>query len=60
MYIRDKFGQSAMGKLVIAELAVPFPIVILVCASPANTVLITTTYCRLVVVFLRSELACNR
>uniref|UniRef100_A0AC34QJS4 Uncharacterized protein n=1 Tax=Panagrolaimus sp. JU765 TaxID=591449 RepID=A0AC34QJS4_9BILA len=30
MFIRDKFGQSAMGKLVIAELAVPMPIVILI------------------------------
>ncbi|VDM95879.1 unnamed protein product [Thelazia callipaeda] len=25
MFIRDKFGQSAMNKLVIAELAVPYP-----------------------------------
>lgn len=30
MFIRDKFGQSAMGKLTIAELAVPMPIIILV------------------------------
>jgi potassium/chloride transporter 4/5/6 len=30
MFIRDKFGQSAMGKLVIAELAVPHPLLILV------------------------------
>uniref|UniRef100_A0A0R3S7I8 AA_permease domain-containing protein n=1 Tax=Elaeophora elaphi TaxID=1147741 RepID=A0A0R3S7I8_9BILA len=30
MFIRDKFGQSAMSKLVIAELAVPYPTVILV------------------------------
>uniref|UniRef100_A0A7E4W111 Solute carrier family 12 member 6 n=1 Tax=Panagrellus redivivus TaxID=6233 RepID=A0A7E4W111_PANRE len=30
MYIRDKFGRSAMGKLVIAELAWPIPIVILI------------------------------
>ncbi|MCP9265516.1 hypothetical protein DINM_020836 [Dirofilaria immitis] len=29
MFIRDKFGQSAMNKLVIAELAVPYPTVIL-------------------------------
>lgn len=29
MFIRDKFGQSALGKLVIAELAVPFPMMIL-------------------------------
>jgi len=35
MFIRDKFGQSAMGKLLIAELAVPVPIIILIgcCAS---------------------------
>lgn len=30
MFIRDKFGQSAMGKLVIAEIAVPIPFVILI------------------------------
>jgi solute carrier family 12 (potassium/chloride transporter), member 4/6 len=30
MFIRDKFGQSAMGRLVIAELAWPFPMVILI------------------------------
>lgn len=30
MFIRDKFGQSAMSRLVIAELAVPVPTVILV------------------------------
>ncbi len=30
MFIRDKFGQSAMGRLVIAELAVPHPTVILI------------------------------
>uniref|UniRef100_A0A1I8EM17 Amino acid permease n=1 Tax=Wuchereria bancrofti TaxID=6293 RepID=A0A1I8EM17_WUCBA len=30
MFIRDKFGQSAMSKLVIAELAVPHPTVILI------------------------------
>lgn len=30
MFIRDKFGQSAMSKLVIAELAVPHPTIILV------------------------------
>ncbi|KAE9550063.1 hypothetical protein FO519_006727 [Halicephalobus sp. NKZ332] len=30
MYLRDKFGQSAMGRLVIAELAVPMPLVILI------------------------------
>jgi potassium/chloride transporter 4/5/6 len=30
MFIRDKFGQSAMGKLIIAELAVPVPFVILI------------------------------
>lgn len=30
MFIRDKFGQSAMSKLVIAELAVPISAVILV------------------------------
>lgn len=30
MFIRDKFGQSAMGKLIIAELAVPMPQVILI------------------------------
>jgi potassium/chloride transporter 4/5/6 len=40
MFIRDKFGQSAMGKLVIAELAVPFPILILIgcCASTIGLV----------------------
>ncbi|MFH4981399.1 hypothetical protein AB6A40_008108 [Gnathostoma spinigerum] len=30
MFIRDKFGQSAMNKLVIAQLAVPHPTVILI------------------------------
>ncbi|VDN59789.1 unnamed protein product [Dracunculus medinensis] len=30
MFIRDKFGQSAMSKLVIAELAVPHPTIILI------------------------------
>lgn len=30
MYLRDKFGQSAMGRLVIAELAVPAPLLILI------------------------------
>ncbi|KAK6111386.1 Amino acid permease family protein [Brugia pahangi] len=30
MFIRDKFGQSAMSKLVIAELAIPHPTVILI------------------------------
>ncbi|VDP07635.1 unnamed protein product [Soboliphyme baturini] len=30
MFIRDKFGQSAYGKLVVAELAVPHPMVIVV------------------------------
>ncbi|ETN76026.1 hypothetical protein NECAME_03592 [Necator americanus] len=29
MFIRDKYGQSAMGKLTISEIAWPFPIVIL-------------------------------
>lgn len=34
MFIRDKYGQSAMGKLVIAELAVPYPLLILIgCCS---------------------------
>ncbi|CAK5085508.1 unnamed protein product [Meloidogyne enterolobii] len=34
MFIRDKFGQSAMGKLVIAELAIPHPLLILIgCCS---------------------------
>ncbi|CAD5218573.1 unnamed protein product [Bursaphelenchus okinawaensis] len=30
MFIRDKFGESAMGKMIVAELAVPVPIVILI------------------------------
>ncbi|VDM49997.1 unnamed protein product [Toxocara canis] len=30
MFIRDKFGQSAMSRLVIAELAVPHPTIILI------------------------------
>lgn len=30
MFIRDKYGESAFGKMVIAELAVPHPIVILI------------------------------
>uniref|UniRef100_A0A183G8K0 AA_permease domain-containing protein n=1 Tax=Heligmosomoides polygyrus TaxID=6339 RepID=A0A183G8K0_HELPZ len=29
MFIRDKYGQSAMGKLTISEVAWPFPVVIL-------------------------------
>ncbi|KAL3114260.1 hypothetical protein niasHT_014104 [Heterodera trifolii] len=34
MFIRDKFGQSAMGRLVIAELAIPNPLFILIgCCS---------------------------
>jgi potassium/chloride transporter 4/5/6 len=34
MFIRDKFGQSAMGKLIIAELAVPHRLLILIgCCS---------------------------
>ncbi|CAD6191860.1 unnamed protein product [Caenorhabditis auriculariae] len=30
MFIRDKYGRSAMGKLIISEVAYPFPFVILV------------------------------
>ncbi|CAD5228337.1 unnamed protein product [Bursaphelenchus xylophilus] len=30
MFIRDKYGESAMGKMIVAELAVPVPIVILI------------------------------
>lgn len=29
-FIRDKYGESALGKMIVAELAVPVPIVILV------------------------------
>lgn len=37
MFIRDKFGESAFGKLLVAELAVPHPLVVCIGSLIATT-----------------------
>lgn len=31
VFLRDKLGKSALGKLVISEMAIPYPVIISVC-----------------------------